>query len=236
MRNGLLTAYMEAGIPHLRHASRLPEGLLPDFTNVARTLGDEAMLEIAEPLGLCDSLKSLLAQAPEPDSLPVEIWKQAISCWQASNQVLPVTMALLWASEKVEALERRGVLVAGVASIVRSLATIAYATFDPSGIEILDRLAGILGGSPAQPAELLERYVKALKGGDHDTLARVGECILQNAVWAEWSERFLVAGEDFPFVPRVIGMSPPLTSGLKQVLINMVMEVLNAHDSRNYRN
>jgi hypothetical protein len=236
MREGLLTRYIEFGFPRLRRIAGLPDGLMPDFGNVARQLGDEAMLEIAAPLGLGDRLKSLLAQAPEPGSLPVEMWQESIGCWQAINQALPVTMALLRASEKVEALERRGVLVADVASIVRGLATIAYATFDPNGAKILDRLAGILGGSPAQPAGLLDRYVKALKGGDHDTLARVEECILQNAVWAEWSERFLATGKDFPFVPRVIGIMPPLTSGLKQVLVNMVMEVLNAHDSRNYRN
>jgi len=234
MREGVLTAYMEAGLPHLKQMAKLPDGLLPDFAAVARQLGDEGMLKVSELLGLSEKIKASVAEAPEPGSLPLETWQEAIGCWQTANQALPVMMALLRASEKVEALERRGILVADVASIVRGLATIAYAIFDPDGIKILDRLAGILGGSPAQPAVLLDGYVKALEGGDHDTLARIEECILQNPVWAEWSERFLVTARDFPFAPRVIGVSPPLTKGLMQALVNMMMEVLNAQHSRNY--
>jgi len=232
MRNGLLTAYVETGFHYLKQIAKLPDGLMPDFADVARQLGDEAMLDMAEPLGLGDRLKSRLAQALEPGSLPVEIWQEGIGCWPASNQALLVTMALLRASEKVEALERQGVLAADVASIVRGLATIAYATFDPNGVKILDGLTGILGGSPAQPAGLLGRYVKALEGDDHDTLSRIEECILQDPVWAEWSERFLARGKEFPFVPRVIGISPPLTSELKQVMVSIIMEVLNAHHIR----
>lgn len=53
---------------------------MPDFADVARQLDDEGMLKIAEPLGLCDRLKSLLAQAPEPDSLPVLIWQEGRRC------------------------------------------------------------------------------------------------------------------------------------------------------------
>jgi hypothetical protein len=59
---------------------------------------------------------------------------------------------------------------------------------------------------------------------------------MENPAWREWSERFLATGKGFPFLPRVIGIGPPLTSGLKQVLVNMVMEVLNADHSRNYPN
>jgi len=63
MRNGLLTAYVETGFHYLKQIAKLPDGLMPDFADVARQLGDEAMLDMAEPLGLGDRLKSRLAQA-----------------------------------------------------------------------------------------------------------------------------------------------------------------------------
>ena len=236
MRDGLLTRYMEIGFPHLRQVSGLPEWLVPDVAEAARNLGDEAILELAKPLGLAERASAFLAQAPDPDSFPVEIWQENIRRWPAIRQALPVTMALLRACEKVEALERRGVAGINSASTVRGLATIAYATFDPNGDKILDRLAGILGGSPAEPATLLNRYVKALEDGDKDTLAGTEECILQNPAWAEWSKRFIAEGMAFPFIPRVIGVSPIPTGELIQLLAAMIVEVTNADRIRDIGN
>lgn len=235
MRDAVLTQYMEVGFQHLKQVAKLPEGLLPDFAAVARQLGDEGMLKLAEPLGLAEVIKASLAQAPEPDNLPVEIWQQGVANWPPVHRVLSVTMALLHACEKIDALERRGVLKIDF-TLVRGLAVTAYAPFAPNGTELLSRLAGILGGTVAAPASLLDRYIAVVVGGDTDTMADVGHCILGNPAWAEWSERILGAGKGFPFLPRVIGISPPLTSGLMQALVNMMMEVLNAEHSRNYPN
>jgi hypothetical protein len=235
MREGLLTQYIEAGFPYLKQMARLPEGLAPDFTKVARTLGDEIMLEISEPLGLAERIKALPAEAPDPYGLPIEIWQQGIANWPPVAQVLPVTMALLRACEKVDALEQQGTLKIDF-TLVRGLAVIAYAPFAPNGSKLLDRLADVLGGTAAEPARLLERYITAVMAGDTDILSNVDCCVQENPAWHEWAERFLATGKDFPFLPRVIGISPPLTDGLKQVLVNMVMEVLNDYHSRNYRN
>jgi len=203
---------MEAGLPHLRQVSRLPGYLAPGVSEVASQLGDKSLLELAEPLCLSEGIKPLLNQAPEADKLPAEIWQEGIGRWQAIHQVVPVTLALLRAREKVEALERRGVAEVSSASTVRGLATVAFATFAPNGGKILDRLAGILGGNPAEPAALLNLYVKALENSDKDTLADVEECILQDPAWAEWSRRFFAEGTAFPFIPRVVGVSPELTT------------------------
>jgi hypothetical protein len=232
MRDGLLTEYIRAGIPYLKQVSGLPEGLLPDFAAVARQLGDKTMLKLAEPLGLGERMKTLLAQAPDPDSLPDEIWQQGVANWQPLEQVLSVTMALLRTCEKVDALEGRGVLKIDFA-LIRGLAVTAYAPFAPNGGELLSRLAGILGGTVAEPARLLDRYIMmAVVTGDTDTLAGVDSCILGDPAWREWSERILATGKDFPLLPRAIGISPPLTSGLKQVVVNMIMEVINADHIR----
>jgi hypothetical protein len=235
MKEGPLTRYMEAGFPHLKRMSRLPGWLVPDVTEVARELGDQAMLKLAKPLGLSDRLGAFLAQAPEADSLPSDIWQQSIASWQPVRQVLPVTMALLRACEKVDALKRRGMLKID-SSLVRSLAVISYAPFAPDGGEMLGRLASVLGGSADEPAGLLDLYTVAVVGGGNDTLTGVDHCILEDPEWAEWSRRFLATGKGFPFTPRVIGISPPLSSGLMQVLVSMIMEVLNADSSRNYPN
>jgi hypothetical protein len=81
---------------------------------------------------------------------------------------------------------------------------------------------------------LLDRYIASVVAGDTGTLADVDRCILENPAWREWSERFLAIGKGFPFLPRVIGIRPPLTKVLKEALVNMMMEVLNAEHSRNY--
>ena len=235
MKDGLLTQYIEAGYPHFRQVAGLPEGLLPDVAAVARQLGDERALTLAEPLGLAERIEALLAQDTDPDSLPIEMWQQSIANWPPVYQVLSVTMALLRACEKIQALERRGDLKIDVV-LVRGLAVIAYAPFAPNGDELLSRLADILGGIVVEPARLLDRYIMAVVASDTDTLASVDRCILENQAWRGWSERFLATGKDLPFLPRVIGVSPPLTTGLKGVLVNMMMEVFNAHHSRNYPN
>jgi hypothetical protein len=235
MRDGLLTRYIEAGFPHLKKVSGLPYGLLPDFGKVANTLGDEAMLKVAEPLGLAESLKTMESQAPEPDSLPPDVWQQGIANWPPVKQVFSVTTGLLHACEKADALERRGVLKMNL-TLVRGLAVIAYAPFSPRGSGLLNKLADILGVAVEEPARLLDQYMTAVVEDDTDTLAAVDRSIVEDPAWREWSQIFFATGRDFPFRPRAIGISPPLTSGLKQLLANMMIEVINAYDSGNYPN
>jgi hypothetical protein len=175
------------------------------------------------------------SQAPEPDSLPPDVWQQGIANWPPVKQVFSVTMGLLHACEEVDALERRGLLKMNL-TLVRGLAVIAYAPFAPKGSALLNKLADILGVAVEESDRLLDRYVKAAAEDDTDTLAAVDRSIVEDPAWREWSQTFLATGRDFPFLPRVIGISPPLTSGLKQLLVNMIMEVINAHDSRDYTN
>lgn len=234
MREELLTEYLQAGFSHLKEMAGLPEGLLPDFGAAVRQLGDEEILKLGEP-GLRERVKKLLDGAPDPDTLTTETWQQAIAKWPPLHQILTVTMAFLRVCERVEALERRGALKVDFA-LVRGLTVIAYAPFAPNGDELVSRLTDILGGTVVKPAELLNHYLTARVEGDADTLADIDRCILENPAWREWSDRILAAAKDFPFPSRVIGISPPLTSELKQIMVNMMQEVCNAHHSRNYPN
>ena len=236
MKQNVLAPYIKTGLPHFREISKLPEWLVPGAAEVVSLLGDESLLELVEPLGLTGEIQSCLAQAARADKLPVGEWREAIGRWYAVHQVVPVTMALLRAREKIEAMQQRGIGGVNAVSVVRSLVTIAYATFIPNGGKILDRLAVVLGGNPTEPAELLNRYVTALVSDDKDTLSRVEECIQRDQMWTTWFARFSNCALAFPYLPRVIGVSPVPSSALIQLLATMIKEVTNADCSRDNAN
>ena len=236
MKQNLLVPYIKTGFPDFREISKLPEWLVPGAAEVVSQLGDESLLELIEPLGLTGEIQSCLAQSASAEKLPVEEWREAIEQWYAVHQVVPVTTALLRAREKVEAMERRGVIGINSTSVVRSLVTIAFAIFIPNGGKILDRLAVVLGGNPTEPAELLNRYVTVLVSDDKDTLSRVEECIRRDQMWTAWFARFSDCALSFPYLPRVIGVSPVPSSALVPLLATMFKEVTDADCSRDNAN
>ena len=236
MKHNLLVPYIQTGLPAFREISKLPEWLVPDAAEVVSQLGDENLLELVEPLGLTGEIQSCLTQSASADKLPVGEWREAIERWYVVYQVVPVTMALLRAREKIEAMERRGVIGINSTSVVRSLVTIAFAIFIPNGGKILDRLAVVLGGNPTEPAELLNRYVTALVSDDKDTLSRVEQCIQRDPMWTAWFVRFSHCAQAFPYLPRVIGVSPVPSSALVPLLATMFKEVTDADCSRDNAN
>jgi len=236
MKQNLLAPYINTGFPYFREISKLPEWLVPGAAEVVSQLGDESLLELVEPLGLTGEIQSCLAHAARADKLPVGEWREAIGRWYAVHQVVPVTMALLRAREKIEAMQQRGIGGVNAVSVVRSLVTIACATFIPNGGKILDRLAVVLGGNPTEPAELLNRYVTALVSDDKETLSRVEECIQRDQMWMTWFARFSDCALAFPYLPRVIGVSPVPSSALIQLLATMIKEVTDADCSRDNAN
>ncbi len=236
MKQNLLAPYIKTGFPSFREISKLPEWLVPGAAEVVSQLGDESLLELSEPLGLTEKIQSCLTQSAGADKLPVGEWREAIERWSAVPQVVPVTMALLRAREKIEAMERRGMGGINSTSVVRSLVTIAFAIFIPNGGKILDRLAVVLGGNPTEPAELLNRYVTALASDDKETLSRIEECIQRDPMWTTWFARFSDCALAFPYLPRVIGVSPVPSSALIPLLATMFKEVTDADCSRDNAN
>ena len=43
----------------------------------------------------------------------------------------------------------------------------------------------------------------------------------------KWSHRFVAKGKGFPFIPRLIGISPTVNSELHQVLVDLIVEELH---------
>jgi hypothetical protein len=236
MKQNLLAPYIQTGFPYFREISKLPEWLVPGAAEVVSQLGDESLLELIAPLDLTGEIQSCLAKPTGANKLPVEEWREAIERWYAVCQVVPVTMALLRAREKVEAMERRGVFGINSTSVVRSLATIAFAIFIPNGGKILGRLAVVLDGNPTEPAELLNRYVTALVNDDKDILSRIEECIQRDPMWTTWFVRFSDCALAFPYLPRVIGVSPVPSNALIPLLATMFKEVTDADCSRDNAN
>ena len=233
MREGLLTQYIETGFPHLKQIAGLPEWLMPGVVEFVREMGDEGILELATPLGLADQARAFLVRAPDAETVSIEVWQQAIGKWQATDQALPVSLALLRIWERVRYLQRRCELKVDATSFIHGLAVLSYAPFTLNGDEILKKLAGILGGKAEEPAMLLDSYMRIVTNGEDNTLTGIEQLILENRAWAAWSEEFLETGKAFPFIPRIIGVSPPLSGGLIPVLVSMIKEALDADISRN---
>lgn len=235
MTEGLLTKYVETGLPHLRKMAGLPEWLAPDAGKVIHELGDEGILRLSDPLGIPED-KDFLHRAPEANTVPAELWQERLAKGQAISQTFPIATALLRVWEKARALRRRGQLNVNPSLFIRGLAVLSCAPFIPNGKAIFKRLAKILGSTEENPAILLELFSKAVAEGDGHILNSVEECIQEEASWAAWVEIFLEMAGAFTFVPKTVGVSLPLNRQLNQVLASMILEVTNADNRRNCSN
>lgn len=235
MTEGLLTRYVEAGLPHLRKIAGLPEWLAPDAGKVIRELGDEGLLKLAEPLSI-SGYKDFLERAPEANAVTSEMWQECLAKSQTVDQISPIIMALLQVWEKARSLRRREQLTVDPILFCRGLTVLSYAPFIPSGRSILRRLAEILGGTEANPPILLALFSKAVVEGDHRTLNSIERCIREEVSWTVWTEMILEMAGTFTFVPRAIGVSLPPSKQLARVLVPMILEVTNDNAARNYSN
>jgi len=158
------------------------------------------MVELAGNPKISESKTPLLNQT-ETGNIPAEVWREGVGHWWAINQVRPVVLALLRARDKIEALQRQGNTDANSFYVIRSLCTLAYAPFILNGAKILESLAVILGGNPAEPAALLNRYIECVASGDKETLERVDKCIVNDSLWREWFDKLAKEGRAFPLYP-----------------------------------
>ena len=89
---------------------------------------------------------------------------------------------------------------------------------------VTEELAAVLGGQADQPARLIVSYAAAVVNGDVPTLERLNQCILKYSDWQEWVSVLQKEVLRCRLRPRLIAVTPPLSSDLTGILATMIKE------------
>jgi len=236
MTQAKLIRYLKTGYPHFKAESRLPIWLLPEhsFGGIADKLGEEKLLALSRPLNLNEDFTEQLEALPSPETLPDENWHQAIQSWPSLVQVFAILEALMEVTSKLTDKFQKKELQAKPEIVCRALVTLGLAPLVPQGNTLIRDLGLILKSEPAHPVELIRRYAKAVSENDLPTLDQVEASIAQYQLWQKWSERFMAAIYDYPEIPRLVGITPPVSSELVDVLAEMLQEETHAEFRRDH--
>lgn len=236
MANGL-TGWVKTGYKHLKPCVALPDWFLPQRTLelIIDELGDDGLMHLAASVEFAD-VETYLAQAPDPGTISAETWEDAIRCWPPLSQVRSLVQSLQEASDRTVMESHKGRLRVEPFVVCRGLAVLFMAPFLPQGQWLLPRLAAVIGASPYESAaSLINRYVQGVIKGDRDMLAVVNRCIIEDApVLSKWSVAVMESVARFPFIPRVIAVTPPLSAEVAEVLISMLREGRDDKHGRRY--
>jgi hypothetical protein len=108
--------------------------------------------------------------------------------------------------------------------ICRSIAVLLLAPLVDRGKLVSQELAGVLGGQANYPAQLIVSYAEAVVRGDIPTLEKVDQCIVRFSDWQEWASVLQEEVLRCRLKPRLIAVTPPLSSDLTSVLATMIKE------------
>ena len=147
--------------------------------------------------------------------------------WPPLSLVVPVTGALMRATDRITGLYYRGELRADPFTVGKCLMILFLAPFAPGGKAIMKDLAIELDGSPACPAGLISCYTDAVENDDAPALARVHKCITRYPEWWEWASVLSDEIIQCPVTPRLVAITPPLSGELADILAAMVREGVN---------
>jgi hypothetical protein len=114
------------------------------------------------------------------------------------------------------------------------MAVLGFAPFVPQGEPLLAELASILKGDVNCPAELVRRYALAVVRGDELTIGEVDNCIARHSQWAEWAALFIGGGQSLSGTPKLVAVTPPVSTELIHVLVEMVEETGDDESGRDY--
>lgn len=231
-----LTKWIKAGYPHLKEGSGLPAWLLPErsMEQAADDLGDRGTLEISRPLGLADGIQGMLERAPEPGTVPGEVWREAIAQWPPVSHIKPVVEAFFEASDKIMAQFDSGQLGAEPVAVCRTMAVLLVAPFVEEGRPLLKELSRVLCGEIDEPAQLIRRYAEAVVEGDTRTVEKAGDRIAGHATWTEWAATLVERARHFPSSGKLIAVTPPLSAEIAEVLASMVEETEHDEPGRDH--
>jgi hypothetical protein len=108
--------------------------------------------------------------------------------------------------------------------ICRCLAVLLYAPLVDRGKMVSQELAGVLGGQADQPARLIVSYATAVIRGDIPTLEKVNQSILKYSDWQEWALALQEEVLRCRLKPKLIAVTPPLSTSLVSTLATMIKE------------
>ncbi len=236
MKTKKVTKWLQNGYPHLKKESGLPTWVVPEhsFARITEEVGDESILEMYKPLGLADVIEELLETAPDPGTVPPEMWQTAIKLWPPHSQVRPVVSVSLETSDRVLRQFQSGELKGDPVVVCRGLAVISCAPFIPRGKRITEELASIVGGDANKPAELVKKYMDGVSRGDAALMERVDGCIRKHRRWMEWAGKVLQLMRDMPYTPKPIGVTPSPSAELIGVLCWMIKEGQDDESGRDH--
>ena len=236
MRGQRLVKWLKTGYPCLKEEGRLPVWILPEqsFDKVADELGDWHILEMSQPLSFAGGVEDLFEKAPNPEAVSGEAWQMAVMQWPSLLRVRPMVEACLEAATMIMKQFYSGQLKVEPMTVCRSMAVLGFAPFVPQGEPLLAELASILKGDINCPAELVRRYALALVHGDELTLGEVDNCIARHNQWAEWAALFTEGGQNLSCTPKLVAVTPPVSTELVYVLAEMVEEAGDDESRRDY--
>jgi hypothetical protein len=224
MKGQKVVRWLQSGYPHFKEENGLPAWVVPDhsFVRITNELGGESIMELSQPLRFAEGIEELIDKAPDPETVPSEVWQMAIKLWPAHSQVKPVVDTCLEAAASILRQFQSGQLKVDPVVVCRGMAVFGCAPFVPGGRHITEELASILEGNANEPAGLLKRYVEAVTNADIGRVRRVDDCIAKYSQWVEWARIFLRQTRDFPYTTKPIGVTPPISAEIIGVLAEMI--------------
>jgi hypothetical protein len=223
MARETITGLLKTVYPHLKDESGIPSWLFPErsLNQAIDAVGDRGLLRVGQLLGIADDV---LENAPDPAGMTPQEWHNGIRKWQPLSQLGAMMMAFIEVAEPIMAQFAKVQPAIDPMVICRSLAVLLYAPLVPRGKVISEELAYVLGSKANQPARLVVSYAEAVVRGDIATLEKVNQCIVKYVDWQEWA---LVLQEEVlrcQLKPRLVAVTPPLSTDLVSTLATMLKE------------
>jgi hypothetical protein len=229
MKEQKVGRWLKSGYSHFKEGSGLPAHVMPEhtFNRLTDRLGDESIMELSQPWRLAEGIQVSIDKEADPETVPPEVWQAAITLWPACSGVKPVMESCLDAVGRIMSQFQIGKLKLSAEVVCRDMVVLGFAPFLYTGREIMEDIAAILGGDADEPPVMVKRYADAVTGGDTETVSRVDDCIAKNSQWQTWAGVLLQQVKDFPYTPKLVGITPPLSAEIIRVLARMMKEERN---------
>jgi len=236
MKEQKVGRWLKKGYPHFKEECGLPEHVLPQhsFVRVIDELGDESMLKLSQPLRLAENIQASIDNKGDPETVATKEWQTAVMLWPACPGVRPVVEAFLDATARIMRQFHGGQLKMSMEIVCRALGVLGFAPFLHTGREIMEDIATILGGTADDPPDMIRRYADTVTSGNAETESYIDDCITKNSRWAAWVKLLLQEVRDFPYTPKPVGITPPLSAEVIRVLARMLNEGADNGPGRNY--